>query len=684
MKRKAVLAALLIALSFSAVSETLFIPKSAEIIESEAFSGVNLPTAAVIPGNVREIASDAFSDSVTTVYGEAGSAAERFAAQTGRAFVAADVAIQSVSHDAYVPKGQPFFVSAEATSLIEPVSYRFQLEKDGQPVCASEWSASESASLSYTASGVYDLRAFARNEWLETSRFFPASVTVTEPIQSVSVKEADEGAPFDSGGKKQLIAEILPLYANPNAVNWRSSDKYIATVDKNGCVTCVAPGKAVIYCEATDGSGVRASYNITVIQGVTKIALSPDRTGLLMGQTAHIAATVSPKNAVDPTLVWTTDNPSVAVVDQSGAVTPVGAGVVTVSASARNGVSASVTLRVFLNGAPESVSIGDGTVYLNVGEQTSFAVTVLPESAEKTVDWVSSNSNIVTVDANGRVTANDYGTATVSAVSAVDASVSASRSIVVLNPNRTLVMPARRTDISGIRQNLTRIANVKASAMNELEALKAEKKISDDSYNGRRNVISSAFSMYSFPWMTLNKQVYWKAENSEGGAKDFKPGIVYYGLPYISGTYYQQRLYNVSKALSQGRYSKADGEDYYILNQDNLLNGKYCGNDCSSMTAISYFGVGKSGLGDWNTHKFYTTGDFKTLSKTAELYPGDIIVRNYRHVVIFLYYVNSEKTQFVIIEQGGNEAAINTISTSVHDASYYFSNEYIPRRYRNW
>ena len=684
MKLKAVIALLLVVLAFAAESETLWIPRSVEVIGSEAFSGVDPLTAVVIPGNVREIAPDAFSGSVTVVYGETGSAAERFAGQTGRAFVAADVTVKGVSLDAYVPAGEPFSLLADAESLAAPLSYRFQLEKNGQAVCESDWSSSARAELTCSACGVYDVRAFARNEWLETSLFLPASVTVTEPIRSISIKKADEGAPFESGGKYDMVAEIEPLYADPTAISWRTSDKYIATVDENGRVTCVSPGTAVVYCESTDGSDIRARYNLTVIQGVTKIALSPDRTGLLMGETARVEAAVSPKNAADPSLVWKTDDPSVAVVDQNGVVTPVGAGVVTVTASARNGVSASVTLRVFLHGAPESVSIGEGTVYLNVGEQTSFAASVLPEDAEKTVDWISSNSKIVSVDEDGRVTANSYGSATISAVSAVDASVSASRSVVVLNPNRTLVMPARRTDIAGIHQNLNRIANVKASAMNELEALKAEGKITDSSYNSRRNVVSSAFSMYSFPWMTLNRQIYWKVENSEGGAKDFKPGTVYYGMPYISGTYYKQRLYNVSKALGEKRYLKVEGEDYYVLDQDNLLGGKYCGNDCSSMTAISYFGVGMSGLGDWNTHKFYTTGDFKTLSKTAELYPGDIIVRNYRHVVIFLYYANSEKTQFVIIEQGGNEAAINTISTSVHDASYYFSNEYIPRRYRGW
>lgn len=841
MKIKFLLTILLALFAFAAVSEVLYVPKTVAVIESGVFSDAVELSAAAIPASVLSISTDAFPSTVTTIYGVPGSAAERFARQTDRVFVAANVNILSVSHAAWTAPETPIGLSAEAESPIWPLSYRYQLEKNGEIVSESEWSDTSYAQLQAPEGGVYDVRVFVKNEWIENSRLFPASLTVgervkfvseplrvnvgetvsllsseenrsvtlkvdktnilslsgtngkglragtctltatakqpegtivtkipvqvcvkvtgvsvlnapetmfvgrssalsarvlpsdatypsvewsssdesvisvsengvltahalgeatvtatadgvsasvsvcvAEPVSAISIRKADENAFFDSGAKISLIAEIEPPRANPRAVAWRSSDRYILTVDENGTVTCVAPGSATVFCEATDGSGVSARYDVTVLQGVSKITLTADRANILPGETARIKATVSPDSAVSKAVFWETDNPSVAVVDQNGTVTPIGAGVVTVSATARNGIYASVTLRVFESGAPSSISIGSEIVYLNVGESYALSVSVKPEGAETAADWLSSNPAIVSVDENGVLFAKTYGTATVSAVSAVDASVSASRSIVVLNPTRTLVMPARRTDKSGITQNLNKIASVKASAVNELNALKAAGKISESVYNARKNVVSSAFSMYSFPWMTLKEQVYWNVDNSEGGAKDFKPGIVYYGLPYISGTYYQQRLYNVSKAVSQNRYYKPSGSDYYVLNQDMLLGGKYCGNDCSSMTAISYFGTGMSGLGDWNTHKFYTTDEFKTLSKSAELYPGDIIVRNYRHVVIFLYYVNEEKTQFVIIEQGGNEAAINTISTSVHDTSYYFSNSYIPRRYLGW
>ena len=150
-------------------------------------------------------------------------------------------------------------------------------------------------------------------------------------------------------------------------------------------------------------------------------------------------------------------------------------------------------------------------------------------------------------------------------------------------------------------------------------------------------------------------------------------------MPYISD--YQNRLYNVSKAVSENRYTTA-AKGYY-LNQNNLLNGKYVGNDCSSMLSISFFGFTDQ-TPNFNTRSFYSSALFTTLSQSDTLMPGDILVRNGRHVVMFLYYANADKTQIVVIEQGGNEAGINTVSTSIYSLSYYFSNGYIPRRLTAW
>jgi len=49
-------------------------------------------------------------------------------------------------------------------------------------------------------------------------------------------------------------------------------------------------------------------------------------------------------------------------------------------------------------------------------------------------------------------------------------------------------------------------------------------------------------------------------------------------------------------------------------------------------------------------------------------------------VVMFLYYVNADKTKFMMIENGGAEAGTNTVHCDIYDASYYTSRSYRVRR----
>ena len=497
------------------------------------------------------------------------------------------------------------------------------------------------------------------------------------PVETLTLIASREGSLL-TRETLTLTASALPEIADDKTVRWTSSNEKIAKVSADGVVTAVSAGSCDILATANDQGGATASYKVTIEQGIENITLSTDKTTLHPDEVAQFTAVVSPDDAVDKTLVWSSSAPSIAMVDQNGLVTPTGAGVVTIYATAKNGVTAALTLRVYSSYLPEEFTLESASMYMNIGETYQLTFTAYPEGSDTSASWKSSKTSVVTVDKNGKLKAVGAGTATVSVYSTLDASVSASIKITVLNPARTLVMPDRRTTKSKLTTNRGKISAVKDSAIRELQSVKTRGKISNTNYNRRLKWINAAFEMYNFPWMTRTRQPYWNAKNSENGAKDFKPGIMYYGMPYISKGYPKQRLYTPTKAISENRYYK--NGNYYMLNQDNLLDGKYCGNDCSSMIAMCYFGVGTSVIGSWDTRKFAKSTLFKTLSDSAELYPGDIIVRS-GHVVMFLYYVSDEHDEFVVIEQGGLEPGINTVSTSIYTADHYYTDGYKPRRY---
>jgi len=66
------------------------------------------------------------------------------------------------------------------------------------------------------------------------------------------------------GETQTLEVSVRPVNAADARIKWKTSDKRIATVDKNGVVTALKKGTVVITAHAKDGSGVKAAFRIKV------------------------------------------------------------------------------------------------------------------------------------------------------------------------------------------------------------------------------------------------------------------------------------------------------------------------------------------------------------------------------------------------------------------------------------
>ncbi len=92
-----------------------------------------------------------------------------------------------------------------------------------------------------------------------------------------------------------------------------------------------------------------AEYTITVSSvAPSSVTIEPDEVTVYLGNTSQLTATVGPNNATDKTVTWSSDNESVATVDQSGLVTPVseGTAVITASANGAEGVKGECLITV--------------------------------------------------------------------------------------------------------------------------------------------------------------------------------------------------------------------------------------------------------------------------------------------------------------------------------------------------
>lgn len=235
----------------------------------------------------------------------------------------------------------------------------------------------------------------------------PEGIAVTE----VAINQPT--AELIVGETVQLSATVSPSDATDQGVSWSTSNAGIATVTNKGLVTAVAKGTAMIRAFA---GGKSAKCVVTVSQkpiAVSSIKLNLTSLALTKGKSQTLIATVTPADATDGTVSWTSSDPNVASVDSKGKVTATGNGSATITAKAGD---QEATCAVTVTVPVESISLNKTKLTLNKGDRETLVATVKPNDAtEQTVNWSSSDLSVATITTNGMVIAMGGGNATITA-----------------------------------------------------------------------------------------------------------------------------------------------------------------------------------------------------------------------------------------------------------------------------
>ena len=158
----------------------------------------------------------------------------------------------------------------------------------------------------------------------------------------------------------------------------------------------------------------------TPVVEVESVSLNKSEMTLTEGESETLAATVTPENAENKSIIWSSNNEAVATVDANGTVIAKRAGTAVITATSTNGKSAGCTVTVEKKQIPVTeVRLSESTVGIVEGSTYKLTATVLPENTtdSKNVSWSSNNEAVATVDANGNVTAKRAGTAVITATS---------------------------------------------------------------------------------------------------------------------------------------------------------------------------------------------------------------------------------------------------------------------------
>lgn len=242
-------------------------------------------------------------------------------------------------------------------------------------------------------------------------------VTVISRVTGISMSETT--VELKPGEKHQLEATVLPQNASNAEVTWYSDKESVAKVSQSGLVSAVSTGEATIHVVTSDG-GKMATCLVKVGTPVKGITLSISSKTLYVGDPSlDISATLTPANATDKSLEWSSSDPEVASIAPGAAlhavIKPLKPGKTTITATTKDGgfkADCEVTVKRHVSG----VSLNKASLTLYVGETESLAATVAPEDAsDKTVAWSSDNSAVASVS-NGKVTANKPGTAVIKVV----------------------------------------------------------------------------------------------------------------------------------------------------------------------------------------------------------------------------------------------------------------------------
>jgi hypothetical protein len=158
----------------------------------------------------------------------------------------------------------------------------------------------------------------------------------------------DPSAGVVVGETISLKAEVLPSNATNKNVSWATSDASVATVN-GGTVKGISIGTADITA-TTENGGYKATCKVTVTDQeikITGIALDKTSVSLTPGETENLTAILTPSNATDRNITWTTSNASVATVS-GGVVKAVAEGDAIITAAANSGsLKATCSVSVF-------------------------------------------------------------------------------------------------------------------------------------------------------------------------------------------------------------------------------------------------------------------------------------------------------------------------------------------------
>lgn len=231
-----------------------------------------------------------------------------------------------------------------------------------------------------------------------------------------------------------ISATCSPSTATNRRWKMLTSDDSVARVS-GAELSGRSEGECVVTVQSVQNPEISVSYRVLVVNPVTRVRVTGDTKYLYLGETLVLNADVTPDDATIRDVVWTSDRPDNATVDEYGVVTGISKGTATITAKAADGSGYYGNFTVTVRQQPEEITLSKTDVTLKAGNYMTLKPTVLPTAVnDKSVTWSSSDASVAKVSTSGRVTAVSPGTAIITCESKTHPNVYAQAVITVYQP----------------------------------------------------------------------------------------------------------------------------------------------------------------------------------------------------------------------------------------------------------
>ncbi len=337
---------------------SIVLPSSVEAIQDSAFSGCAALNDILIPDKTTNIKSSAFynCDSLTTVVLNNG-----LVSLGSNVFSDCDSLTVITIPDSVKSIGTKLFMNCDQLTDVElgngikeipdqcfyecpalqTISLPYRVSKIGNKAFGNCTGLTEATILRNVTSISSDAFSYPNiltiygvsGTYAETyaGEIGATFVSIDVPATNVSLNETN--LRLAKGASFQLIPSITPINFT-DATSWKSNNTSVATVTEDGLVKAVGIGEAIISFVV---GNKKATCSVTVVQPVTSISLNKTNLSMNAGETFRLVATVSPSNAENKEIEWSTSDETIAAVDQSGYLTALKKGTATITATAKDG-----------------------------------------------------------------------------------------------------------------------------------------------------------------------------------------------------------------------------------------------------------------------------------------------------------------------------------------------------------